>query len=812
MFFGNNSELSQRCEEAIEEKRKLFSNRDSFIDPYDTDLYLNCWKDIYQDAKRKNNSVLSWLRKSKVISEFLIEYANLSQEATEHNDRLADRLIGNAAELILPLEGKTLDEQQLKCIVKDVRNNLIIAGAGTGKTTTILGYIKYLINSHKCEGQDILVLSFTRASAAELSERCNKEINEPIDVYTFHKLGLNIINSINDKKVKIYSNNLKGFIRSELMQLIKDEKYFRKLVTYLLYFYKEGPSELTFSSETEYRNYLQFNPPVTLKKEKVKSYGELEIANFLYENNIKYEYEKEYPVDTRTKDFSQYYPDFYLTDYDIYIEYFGIDRNGNVPSYFSSPNGDSPSKRYQEGIQWKRNLHLEYGTKLIEAYAFEKIEGSLLDNLKKNLENEGVVFCQRSSEEIWNQISGTQNQKIDQISELFETIINLIKSNNYSIEEVCEKAKGFSFKNSVLKLMDLIAPLFESYEKELENTNSIDFNDMINLATEIVKTGKFVHTYKYMIIDEYQDISKARYSLIKALREQKDFHLFCVGDDWQSIYRFSGSDIGFILNFKYYWGGTEVSRIETTYRFSDKQIEASSEFIMKNPFQIKKTLRSNVSVKETPIYKKYYKTEEFSKSLAEELEKLPIGSTVFLLGRYHFDIEQIKDDLIFEIKYGIDKKSVIINYKKRKDLRLSFLTIHQSKGLQADYVFLLNNRSGNMGFPSHVMESTILNLLLENKEQYPYAEERRLFYVALTRAKYKVFLMVKSGNISDFVNELDLKEPNTNYRSNIGTTGLVCPVCGGKLLKIHGRYGDFLGCENYRKTGCTYKRNIRVKG
>ena len=150
LFFGNNSELSQRCEEAIEEKRKLFSNRDSFIDPYDTDLYLNCWKDIYQDAKRKNNSVLSWLRKSKVISEFLIEYANLSQEATEHNDRLADRLIGNAAELILPLEGKTLDEQQLKCIVKDVRNNLIIAGAGTGKTTTILGYIKYLINSHKC--------------------------------------------------------------------------------------------------------------------------------------------------------------------------------------------------------------------------------------------------------------------------------------------------------------------------------------------------------------------------------------------------------------------------------------------------------------------------------------------------------------------------------------------------------------------------------------------------------------------------------------------------------------------------------------
>ena len=194
------------------------------------------------------------------------------------------------------------------------------------------------------------------------------------------------------------------------------------------------------------------------------------------------------------------------------------------------------------------------------------------------------------------------------------------------------------------------------------------------------------------------------------------------------------------------------------------------------------------------------------------MEKLPIGSTVFLLGRYHFDIEQIKDDLIFEIKYGIDKKSVIINYKKRKDLRLSFLTIHQSKGLQADYVFLLNNRSGNMGFPSHVMESPILNLLLENKEQYPYAEERRLFYVALTRAKYKVFLMVKSGNISDFVNELDLKEPNTNYRSNIGTTGLVCPVCGGKLLKIHGRYGDFLGCENYRKTGCTYKRNIRVKG
>ena len=352
--------------------------------------------------------------------------------------------------------------------------------------------------------------------------------------------------------------------------------------------------------------------------------------------------------------------------------------------------------------------------------------------------------------------------------------------------------------------MALLEPIFNSYCAYLHEHKEIDFNDMINLATQFVEQRKYISPYKYVIVDEYQDISKARFSLLNSMRKSNDYDLFCVGDDWQSIYRFAGSDIGYILNFEQYWGSTEISKIETTYRFTQKLIEISGNFIMQNPVQIKKSIKGKTDAVGFALGEISGYTDKFSiEFMAKKLEDLPRDSSVFFIGRYSFDAKLLSDSGLFECQFNNVSGYVGVKYRKRIDLKMSFITAHKSKGLQADYIFIINKKKSRMGFPSKIQDAAILNLLLDNCDQYPYAEERRLFYVALTRAKKKAFLVTVNNQESEFA--MELKE---RYGNELKREQWECPLCGGKLLKKKGPYGEFFGCSNYKTTGCRYKRRI----
>lgn len=308
-----------------------------------------------------------------------------------------------------------------------------------------------------------------------------------------------------------------------------------------------------------------------------------------------------------------------------------------------------------------------------------------------------------------------------------------------------------------------------------------------------------------MIVDEYQDISKARYGLLKALRNSQDYELFCVGDDWQSIYRFAGSDIGFILNFSNYWGASEESKIETTYRFTRSLIDISGNFIMMNPAQKKKAIRGQCGDNGFALSEiNGYTEKNAAEFMAQKLGDLPQGSTVFFIGRYSFDSKMLQDSGLFNLQYNNQTGFVDVCYRKRADLKMSFTTAHKSKGLQADYVFILNNKTSRMGFPSKIQDAPLLDLLLESCDDYPFAEERRLFYVALTRAKKKAILLTVKDRESVFAIEL-----RTRYAEELKRERFECPLCGGRLVKRTGRYGDFFGCSNYKYGSCKYTRNIR---
>lgn len=801
--------LIAQVDTAIQEINLLFSDSHSFVDPGKEIEWSNHNASLIADMNIIN---IQKFKKAKQYKRLLEKQAELYQNANSlkqkisvHNDRVADTKIQNAYNLIGNVEGRKLDKQQMTCIVKDAHNHLVIAGAGTGKTTTVVGKIKFLLKSGKYKPEDILVLSFTNASASEMSQRINQETGCNIDASTFHKLGLNIITKVNGIVPKITQLNLRKFVKEQLLLNMQSDAYLNLLSSYLLYNRVVSKSEFEFKTQSEYEEYLRLNPPTTINNETVKSYGEMDIANFLTQNGIQYIYEHPYKVDTRTSEYGQYNPDFYLPEYDIYIEYFGINKNGEVPSYFKGVNGMTATQTYQASMKWKRETHSANDTVLIECYAYEKFDGVLLENLKEKLIEKDVKLTPKTTKELWEQVSADGDSILDGVIELFETVINLIKSNGYTIAIVRQLNIGNSNAQNNNMVLSLLEPIFNAYCNYLSEHKEIDFNDMIDMATKYVEQGKYVSPYKYVIVDEYQDISKARYSLLCSMRESNDYDLFCVGDDWQSIYRFAGSDIGYILNFEQYWGSSEISKIETTYRFTQKLIEISGNFIMQNPVQIKKSIKGKNDTVGFALGEISGYTDKFAiEFMAKKLEDLPRDSSVFFIGRYSFDAKLLSDSGLFECRYNNVSGFVEVKYRKRTDLKMNFITAHKSKGLQADYIFIINNKKSRMGFPSKIQDAAILNLLLDNCDQYPYAEERRLFYVALTRAKKKAFLVTVKNQESEFA--MELKE---RYGEELKREQWECPLCGGRLLKKSGPYGEFYGCSNYRSLGCKYKRNIK---
>ena len=371
------NDLISEINELINYINDIFQNNNDFIGPNLEKKWQIKYNLISDKITREKVIKLKKANNYKLLLKNIetLNNINLTEKIRLHNDNIANIKINNAYNLIGNVEGKKLDKQQMKCIIKDTHNNLVIAGAGTGKTTTVVGKVKYLHKIQKCNPEDILVLSFTNASASEMKERIAKETGADITACTFHKLGLSIITKVNGSIPKISQLNLSKFIKEQLQQNIKNKDYLNLLNNYFLYNYVVPKSEFEFKNEKEYKEYLQYNPPTTIKNEIVKSYGEMDIANYLNQNNINYIYEEPYKYDVADTEYGQYRPDFYLPDYNIYIEYFSIDRNGEVPPYFKPSHNMNATQSYQESMRWKRQIHKENNTVMIECYAFEKSEG-----------------------------------------------------------------------------------------------------------------------------------------------------------------------------------------------------------------------------------------------------------------------------------------------------------------------------------------------------------------------------------------------------------------------------------------------------
>lgn len=884
----------------------------------------------------------------KFFEKFYNKPETFETDTKQANERYINQELKDNSDLFDDLDGKSLDSQQREAIVVDEDAVKVIAGAGSGKTFTIQGKVKYLTEKRDVDPSEILAISFSNASVDDLKER----IAEPIDIKTFHKVGKDILTQYNQYS-RPDTSALKRIIKRYLTKkALKNEDISKKLIEFFSFYINVPPSDDDIKYEGDLLDWQEGVDFSTLKRrfknkqretlnnEIVRSYEELYIANFLFIYGIKYTYEKIYSYPNKnferefnkfkeflfsfneeipdelkndiTKDLlnltdifeeyeiKDYLPDFYLDDYKIYIEHFGLNRNCENHLI-----GGKSSEEYVKEMEWKRKVHKKYGTTLIETFSYYQSENRLLTRLAEKLQAQGVEFNEIDYREVYRIL--LENKTIKEWEDfivLLKTFIELFKGNNYDetkFKEFYDHVGGLkdSFsKDRTIAFLKIVEEIYNDYEAYLLKIKKIDFNDMINKASDcIVKNGLDL-PYKYIIVDEYQDTSFTRYNLLRNICDSIGAKIMVVGDDWQSIYSFSGCDVNIFTKFDNFFDVCETRYIEKTYRNSQQLIDASSNFVMKNPDQTRKELKSSKSLK-YPI-KLVNFDNDFDEILKFELIiKNIINQSTFknkkilILGRNNKDIFNLLKNFNVENEYGKRKfeilgdedklrrnKFVKIVYRESPDVNIEYRTVHQSKGLECDNVILINLKNWNAGFPNKMVDDPVLNFVKRNGDSFSYAEERRLFYVALTRTKNNVYLLAPYFKSSVFVQELKtdanvellnlehnrletLKNIEKNGERYVIPTKLKCPVCKtgvvllesfwnkGKLNRVlkcshnmappfnrcnweGGYYGSeledlddieycpscdgilikryrhsdghpFLGCTNFRKTGCRGK-------
>lgn len=764
-----------------------------------------------------------YYRKEETVEKFNEIFSDFESYVAQFNQNYVKTQKENLRLYFDDIEGKKLDHQQRTAIITDEYSNLIIAGAGSGKTLTILGKIQYLIQKKNINPDHILLLSFTKKTVEELNQRL-RQMELSVEATTFHKLGYDILKKHLPNIPAVTNENTLGNVIKKYLQedIFKNPSALQSYIQYVACYMnipeeadnfqsfgekidtEKGIDFQTLKSKCDPLNKISKNELNTLQGERVKSVEELMIANFLYLNGIAYEYEKPYPHGNR-----MYRPDFYISDYDIYLEHFGVDEN-NKAAWLDAFH----EQKYIDDMGLKRETHRLYQTKLLETYSYYNRDKILLQKLRELLQSMDVKFMPIDPKKIYAMVSENDKNFGKEIIKLIESFINLSKSRRLTQNSfkalLFDKSK---FKNKFMAerqemFSQFVFPILEKYDEALHEKNEIDFNDMINRATDMINSNNTSSPYRYIIVDEYQDISVARFNLIKVIRERSGARLICVGDDWQSIYRFAGSDISLFSRFGRYVGKYEQLKIEQTYRNSQALIEITSKYIKKNPKQITKNPKSKKEPLENPVKFVHYTKEDIVDTFINQVQSLvdTYGKkSILVLGRHGFDINDlIKLSQNNQIKYNEHSGQLLV--KGFEDVSIQFLTVHKSKGTEADNVIILNLNNSLLGFPNKMADDPILSLLLSDEEEYRFAEERRLFYVAITRTKNEAILLIPS-NASLFAEELItdsgylLSQINGEYKT---TSCLYCKT--GKIMirqnKSNGK--QFLGCSHYPQCNQTY--------
>ncbi len=767
---------------------------------------LSLLKDYHElDARVRpilDSEELEKFLQKEVFRRFHNAMTDTKEHKKSNNCRFVENQLSSCSQYFDTVLPYPLDRQQREAVVSLEDNVLVISSAGSGKTMTTVGKVRYLIDKQHVPAEKILLITFTRKAAQSLSERLGER---NLKCRTFHKLALDIISEVTGEKPSITPQDFSVQVYHKLSQ--ENPSFRSAIADYIIRSRYTMRDQFEYSSMQDYMQDRQKHGIQAFFKDMdgrpvfCKSDEESQICDFLGSRGIKFRYEEPYEFNTTDANYRQYRPDFsiYIDGPDgqikrIYLEHFAVNETGHCPKWFTY----QEEYDYLDGIEWKRKCHHDRGTVLLETSSAGFHRGDVFQTLSSQLLDLGVVFSKATHKNVSRELLRQEENILGML-----TSFNFLhKSRDRTMEEIIKLVRGGP---DAITVRDIIAPFVEAYRQMEQEENEVDFTDAIIQATNLCENGH-QPDYDYILVDEFQDISMDRYRFLQSLRRKKPLtKLFCVGDDWQSIYRFAGSDMALFKQFEVFFGYTKKCLMETTYRFGEPAIEESSKFILANPEQAVKNVRSFQLEAETKL--DFLSTDgragvvETIKYLADQI---PLNKEILLLGRYGFDVQVFKgtDLTIHEVK-----DSIFVSYGPRK---MSFMTVHQSKGLECDYVILLNCNGGTVGFPSQISDSPVLKYVLSEPDAYAFSEERRVFYVGITRAKKHTWVLYDINNPSPFIKEfVKTLEPETNPRADIPESEL-CPKCHCGRIRvaktgkaINGNPYTVYTCSN-EKYGCSY--------
>ena len=716
------------------------------------------------------------------------------------NDLVMSRELVERRAFFDGIERTPLSEEQARAVVCFDNRVQVLAAAGSGKTSVMVARAAYAVDRNIVPPDRVLLLAFNRAAASELQERIDSRFaaagipSEGVKASTFHAFGLELIGRATGKKPRLapwleQDDDLAQIV--EIVGYLRDssEDFRYNWDLYRLLF-ANAPTRLEVDSPDGYDRATRRTGYRTFSGVLVKSHGERLIADFLFINGIEFKYERPFSQDVADEFHSQYRPDFYYPSIDAWHEHWAVDRDGHPPKEFTG---------YAQEMLWKRKLHAESGTKLIETTWAEVMFEDGLKRLQERLTSLGVEFNWNPDKPIAD--AWAKPLKHEDLARLVRTFMCHVKSNSWSAQDL-EHRLGLEMKGlngfRTRLFLSCYWPIHDEWNRRLKVENSVDFEDMLVTAANLLEEGAVSVPYELIMVDEFQDSSQARARLVRGLLKSPGRFLLAVGDDWQSINRFAGADASIMKQFSEWFGRGPQLALTTTFRCSQNICDVARGFVSKNPIQFDKPMKSTAISPGRPVTVVLTDDEggaivEILNRLSAELVAAPPNSTgsdvatVKVLGRYWF-------------------KREVLPKGKWKGLDMTFATVHGSKGLESDFVIIPGVLTGTYGFPSTVADDPVLELAMPTPDTYPHAEERRLFYVALTRARRGVFILASQGQPSPFVVEL-LSDPKVIVETPNGQSVIVCPACKqGTLVERHGPYDPFLGCTNF--PSCRYKNKV----
>lgn len=690
-----------------------------------------------------------------------------------------------------------LNKKQKEAVITDEKRVLVLAGAGSGKTKTLLQKLIYLINDKNVKPSQILAITFTKNATNEMLDRLimsadtsgeyekkmvdkktpyqekeslryqySKKITwiNKLTIRTFHSLCYNLLRNygvhtydnkfrilfdqkINDDQLNKYlaPESERDIMKKTLIETSKNKDYILNLKRYILDYIVDKIHLKDYKGYQ--KNYSSGKYYTTLKGEKVRSKSERDIADWLYRHNIHYEYE----TNVYFKKFNCR-PDFYIPQANLYLE------------HVSDLSSSIKKKEEQFKETGKLLVKTFEGMTHDSTFFYLALERIVKGRLSENYRPEMAL----SFEEEFKMYQSEVNEFVS----LLIRVNNMIKVENLDYDKILKK--GLADPHERISAFYLLAiPVLKKYNDYCIFKSYLDFNDMIIKAIELMDSqteinDKIIDTYKYILVDEFQDVNSLQVQLINKMLTPST-QLFCVGDDWQSIYGFRGSEVDYIINFEKYFENPHIIKLDLNYRSTGSIVDASNEVIKNNKFQVNKDIKA------------YKKSGTRIHVFAGDEEK----------DELEYFIEEIRQLL----SNGYQPDDILILYRRTKmfseysqrlkteGLKINGRTIHASKGLEARVVFIIGLTEGYGGFPDIWLDDRIFQIIREVKHDMLLEEERRLFYVALTRAKEELFLITRKGSESSFLEEIP-GEYTINYKKKglpIINKIALCPNCDNPL-------------------------------